>query len=285
MSVEDAVIDDDILNTMTDEERSALQDPDYSAEEIEAMKEIADDSGGDTPDESVVDSKPVEDVKQEDPQETSAEREFSVALKGSLPEGFEETQNRIAGELAGLTAKFRDGEIDVDAFVVENDRLTQERAALYAQQVKAEVMNEITEQTSQQKWQWHVDRYLDKAQREDGVDYRAGEQGADFDRFVRILAEKPENGDKDFDWFLSEAHKRVKVLHGIETKAAAPEQKPASRKPETATMPKTLASVPGGDSAADVAGEYASLDKLEGLELEDALHKMSPAQRERWLRA
>ncbi len=38
---------------------------------------------------------------------------------------------------------------------------------------------------------------------------------ADLDMFVKSLANDAKNGDKPAEWFLVEAHKRVKALHGL----------------------------------------------------------------------
>lgn len=220
-------------------------------------------------------------------------REFSVSLRGNLPENFAERQADLDSQQSDLMNRFKGGDVDADEFVAETNRINAERAEWNAQRVKAEVMNEITEQTAQQKWQWHVDRYIARASKDDGVDYRAGSISEDFDQFVRALASKPENQDKDYDWFLSEAHKRVKVLHGIKGKtddALANNGKPAgsektSRKPPVASIPSTLANVPGGDGPGDVADEFSHIDKLTGLDYERALMKMSPEQRDRYMAA
>ena len=47
----------------------------------------------------------------------------------------------------------------------------------------------------------------------------------------------------------------------------------------------TLAQVPGSDGPGDVAGEFADVLALDGMEYEAAIARMTPAQRERFLRA
>jgi len=132
----------------------------------------------------------------------------------------------------------------------------------------------------------------------EGIDYNKDPaRAADLDTFVKALANNDTNSDKPMSWFLIEAHKRVKALHG-DVAAPAPTPAPApaptaaqaiaaaaaARKPDASAAPKTLAQVPGGDGPGDIAGEFAGLDNLEGDALEDAIARMSPAMREKYSR-
>jgi len=47
-------------------------------------------------------------------------------------------------------------------------------------------------------------------------------------------------------------------------------------------VPKTLAQVPGSDGPGDVGSEFAAVDSLSGDELEDAIARMTPAQRAKY---
>ena len=103
---------------------------------------------------------------------------------------------------------------------------------------------------------------------------------------VRSLARDPKHQDKPPEWFLTEGHKRVKALHGIDAKPAPPAiaDPKASRKPPIDAAPKTLAQVPGSDGPGDVDGnEFSDVDRLTGHAQEGAIRKMSPAQRERYM--
>jgi hypothetical protein len=100
------------------------------------------------------------------------------------------------------------------------------------------------------------------------------------------------------EWFLTEAHRRVRALHGLDAlaaKAPTAEEKPAeakpaepkpvpSRKPPIDAAPKTLAHVPGGPGPGDVGSEFADVLSLDGMEFEQAIARMTPAQRERFAR-
>jgi hypothetical protein len=116
------------------------------------------------------------------------------------------------------------------------------------------------------------------------VDYRTDlAKQRDLDFFIRALANDASNDNRPMVWFMDEAHRRVKVLHGL-SGLSTREQQTAKRKPPVQDLPRTLADVPGSDGPGDVAGEFADIDRLDGFELEAALAKMSPAQREKYER-
>ena len=56
-----------------------------------------------------------------------------------------------------------------------------------------------------------------------------------------------------------------------------------TRKSPVDALPATLAQVPGSDGPGDVSGEFSELDSLEGLDYEQAIAKMTPVQRERFV--
>ena len=132
-------------------------------------------------------------------------------------------------------------------------------------------------------------------------DYRKDtEKWSDLDGFVRSLAARTEYAHQSMDWFLVEAHKRVLALHGMpaapkasdsessaEAKPAlkAMDRNPIDRKPPLDIAPKALAMVPGREGPGDVDGEFADVLALEGLAYEQAIARMSPTERERFLRA
>ena len=304
-------LDQDALNTLTPEELAAINDPEMSPEEIAAMKVVAGDDDDDSDDDDELAAEVADPAKegpepaaakeaaaepapqdkaQEKPVEKSGGAEFVPRFTADLPEDFAAQMDGIKNDARALAQKYKDGEIDFDAYSDELDQINARREALNKLQVKAEIAQDMTAQTEEQRWVFSVNRFCDSVAEKEKIDYRAdAAKQADLDQFVKVLSANPANANQSYDWFLSEAHKRVKALHGIadpappakdETKPTAP----ASRKPPVADLPKTLAHVPGGEGPGDVAGEFASLDSLEGIELESAIAAMTPAQRERYMR-
>ena len=299
-------LDADMLATLTPEERAAIEDDKPSADELAAMQRIADgapdNDDDDDDDDGDAGAAPVENNgAAEAPAAAAATAQAEEAVIPStatpiydakLPTDFDDQVKQLATQEADLKAKFKSGEIDFDEFDLQRGELLSKREELTLARAKAEISQEMTQQTAQTQWKNTIDRFVSSAAKEaGGIDYRKDtEKQADLDQFVKVLAHRDENADKPMDWFLTEAHKRVKALHGLAT--AAPKVDPAeaikaasaARKPPVSAAPATLAQVPGGDGPGDVAGEFADIDALDGEALEMAIAKLSPVQREKWAR-
>ena len=215
-----------------------------------------------------------------------------ATYSAELPADFEAQQQAVATELADLRRQFKDGALEIDDYEDRREALLQQRDDLNRLSTKAEIAAEMRTQTAEQQWEAAIARAFDDAAKPEGgaIDYRTDKaKAADLDQFVRLLGSNPDNAEKDMDWFLQEGHRRVKALHGVApapaaaAAAAAPTPPPTRRAP-VESAPKTLAMVPGADGPGDVAGEFADVDALDGDELEAAIARMSPAQREKFER-
>lgn len=293
---------------LSDEERAAISDG-LDESEIDALKAVAgddgegveDDSGGDEDGES--DDGDQDDGGEEegngqddDGQETEAapvdndEPRRKGGYRAALPEGFAEQVAGIEAEQEALAEQFKAGDIDFDEYRASASALGTRRDALSATRLKAEISAEMEQQSAEQQWQEAVNTLVGRAAAEDKIDYRKdAEKQRDLDVFVKALAGDEKNASKPMRWFLDEAHKRVKALHGVvaaPVPVPTPTPNPAGpRRPNLSAVPKTLAHVPGGDGPGDIGDEFSGIDGLDGMELETAIAKMSPAQREKFARA
>ena len=222
-----------------------------------------------------------------------------------LPEDFDAQVKSLSDKEAELKRQFKAGELEFDDFDVARAALQSERELLTIARTKAEISQEMNAQTAEQLWTHAVNQFMDSTARlseaSGGIDYRKDtEKWSDLDGFVRSLAARNEYAHQSMDWFLEEAHKRVLALHGMSAAAKtsdaessaeakpvmkAMDRKPIDRKPPLDIAPKTLAMVPGGEGPGDVDGEFADVLALEGLAYEQAIARMSPTERERFLRA
>lgn len=288
----------EMLDLMTPEERAAVEDSEYSPEELAAMKGIAGDDDSDDDDEDddqpAAEQKPAEEKADEPPAvEESADSpapesdqgEFKPRYKAELPADFADQVAALNNDMAELANQLRAGEIEFDEYNEKQGELLAKRDELNAVKLKADIAADMGAQNVEQEWEFTVKRFVRATAKSEGIDYsKDAAKQKDLDLFVKALASEESNANQPMDWFLAEAHKRVKALHGIaEAKSEVP-AKP-NRKAPLEAIPKTLAQVPGGDGPGDVADEFSNLDGLEGLALEDALAKMSPAQRERYAQA
>lgn len=290
-----SAVDDELLATLTPEEREAFDASEYDDQEVETLKKIAgeasDEDDADDEDDGDEDAEPpkapASDPVDEPADEPVAAQPVVPHYEAQLPQDYDQQIAELKARDAELRQRFKDGDIDIDERDAGLAELAEQRERLLVLRAKAEISQEMTQQTAAQQWQATINAFVVKAALDDGVDYRKDAALAnDWDQFVRVLSAKPEHADKSMEWFLAEAHKRVMALHGM----AKPAPKDpvadakAKRKPPVDAAPTTLAQVPGSDGPGDVSSEFADIEALDGWELEDAIAKMSPTQRERFLR-
>lgn len=307
-----STLDDELLATLTPEEREAFEASEYDDQEIDTIKKIAgeasdDDDADDEDDENAepVEGKaapkadgaeppkapasdPVDEPADEPADEPVAAQPVVPRYEAQLPQDYDQQIAALKARDAELRQRFKDGDIDIDERDAGLAELAEQRERLLVLRAKAEISQEMTQQTAAQQWQSTINRAIAECARPEngGIDYRKDAVKAqDWDQFVRVLAANPAHADKSMEWFLAEAHKRVMALHGV---ARAPKDPladaKAKRKPPVDAAPTTLAQVPGSDGPGDVSSEFADIEALDGWELEEAIAKMSPAQREKFLR-
>lgn len=293
--------DEHILSTMTDEERATILEQ-QTPEEIAAIAAIAngdedgpddddeDEDNGDTgaadpaaPAAAAAAPAPAADPA---PATPSASDAFQPSYQAKLPDDFAAQESAIKEQNDALAARFKSGDIDFDQYRVEAEALSKSERALDEIRLKATLSQEMTAQTAEQQWNHTVQRFMATTAKDGGIDYsKDPDKQSDLDVFVRTLANDAKNADKPAEWFLAEGHKRVKALHGIGLVAAPPvTDAKNTRKTPLDAAPKTLAQVPGSDGPGDVDGnEFTDVDRLTGDAQEEAIRKMTPAQRERYM--
>ena len=292
--------DDALLATLTPEELAAMAETD--PEEQAALAAVAagatDPASGAAPVEGKSSAEPAATPPAAAPAvvpapapatPTEPERATAApqpAYRAELPADHADKKAETEQAMADLRAKFKAGDIELDAYEAERDRLASEAEALRRAELKAEIAQEMTAQSAEVQWANAI-RAQFNAAKQSGVDYDTDEaKRSDLDTFVRALAAKDENSDKSMDWFLAEAHKRVLALHDIKPSAAtapAPAPKPAAtREAPVAAVVPSMANVPGSSEAVG-SDEFAELDRLDGLELEAALSRLTQAQREKYM--
>lgn len=301
-------LDEHHASTLSDEELSAINGDDLSDEDRDLLQLVAGD-GDDGDDDDEDDDEPADEVATDDDQDGDADPETIAAANADsaaaqppaserqpaasyqaavLPADFQEQISATHTAQSDLLQRFQEGDLEVSEYVAELSKITEQRDALVAARIKAEISHEMEEQASAREWQQAVHRFLDRVAKSEQVDYRTDAARArDLDTFVKVLANDPENAQQSSEWFLQEAHKLVNARRGGTVTATKddPRPRPAPRKPDLKAVPKTLAHVPGSDGPGDVSDEFGNVDALDGLDLESAIARMTPAQREKYARA
>jgi hypothetical protein len=309
-------MDPDSWATMSDEEKAGIAGVDYTPAELATMERLAQAPAGsdeDDDDDEVAGADaggaaaaaasaekpaggeagaeagtPGEDTAQEQSASQVEPNPVAPVYKASLPEDFNARVEAVQAKEAEVWAKFEAGDLTREELQAELRKVNAEQSELSTIKLKADLSNEMNAQSAQTQWESAVNRALKEFAKPEhgGIDYaKDAAKLADFDQFVKVLANKPENESRSMDWFLQEAHKRVRALHGINAAPAkndALEQAKERRKPDLKVVPASLAQVPGGDGPGDVGSEFADVDQLEGDALEDAIRAMSPERRQRY---
>ena len=298
-----ATYSEEDLATLTPEERAVILDDDGAAEaNAKALAKIAgeddddeDDEDGDTGDAGQVDAEVI-DVKfteketapvvAEKAAAPEREEKFRPTYQADVPADIDQRLSGIDTDIDALTAQFKAGDIDFDEHQAQTRALEATRRDLSNAKTKAEISREMSTQAANQEWQFTVKSFMKNTAKDGGTDYQKDPvKHADLDSFVKILAHNPAHEGRDQEWFLHEAHKRVNALHGV---AQAASKTPiadakAARKVDLSNAPKSLSQVPGSDGPGDIGDEFASIDALSGDKLEQAIARMSPAQRDKYM--
>lgn len=297
-----STLDDELLATLTPEERDAFEASEYDEQELDTIKKIAgeasDDDDADDEDDEDEDAEPVEgkaapkadDADHQRVDEQAAEAKPATddvpapaRYDDQLPSDYDDKIAALKARDAELRQRFKDGDIDIDERDAGLAEIAAEREQLLIQKAAAETLARINEQNQRQAQADYERRFVERV-KADGIDYT---QRRNINLFNTLLAElQEEHGDKGRDWLWNEAHKAVMRARGILRQASADPVTEAarSRKPPVDAAPKTLAQVPGSDGPGDVSDEFSDVLALDGLEFEEAIARMSPAQRERFLR-
>lgn len=193
----------------------------------------------------------------------------------------------LKSQLTEATKKYADGDLSQEDFLARQEAINEQRAELRQQHDRAVMAQTINEQTSQQLWSAHQREFFDqeasKALYGDQVMYAA------LNAAVINLAAKPENAGRSGAWMLKEADRMVRARFQPAAKPAEDPSKPKGdkpkdRKPDLSQVPTTLAQLPAAAAAETGTDEFAHLDNLSGIELENALARLTPDQEARYLR-
>lgn len=189
-----------------------------------------------------------------------------------------------------LRKRWSNGELDDEEYNAQAEKLDAERDEAAAAQIRAQLRNEISQETAQQSFAFQRNLFLKTMERTDGVPYLSNEiVRSAFDRELSKAGKRAveSNPDATAEELFAEADKAVREqfaalgsTFGKKPAAASAAATAAAAAPRN--VPKTLASMP---AAAPIdTGSQAQLSQLATLEGEDfemAVAKLAPAERRR----
>ena len=190
-----------------------------------------------------------------------------------------------------LRKRWSNGEMDDEEYNAQAEKLDAERDEAAAAQIRAQLRNEISQETAQQSFVFQRGLFLKTIERTDGVPYVSNEiVRSAFDRELSKAGQRAvkDNPDATAEELFAEADKAVREQFAalgttFGKKAAAPTAAASAAAAATPrNVPKTLANMP---AAAPIdTGSQAQLSQLATLEGEDfemAVAKLAPAERRR----
>lgn len=255
---------------LTEEERAAIEDGDE--DERQRLAAVVGDDDDDAP----------ETARH---QEREQEAPPAVPYRSAPPADLADREQRLRDRKAAALRMWESGEISAAAYHGELDAVTGGMLELERVRTKAEISQEMAQQTyrsavdrANHRWNDAQATFFD-AQARAGVDYRNNPTAfGQLDRFIRVLAADEGNNDKPMSWFLQEAHRSVQALRGAGGKAGGEDRVRAHRERE---QRDTHVEVGRGRDDGDGFGD---VDSLDGFEFEDAVARMSASERARFVR-
>ena len=282
------------INGADDADEAELID-DALGEELKADDDgDADDDGGNINDSD--DSDNENDSADEDASASAQDdgNEYAVNDSAFVPqptappvENYTGRMQEFSKQKEALLERLRDGDIDIEEYEKSKNTIIEQEFELKLAHRDYENSIRQQQETAKQKWEWEQEQFFEneanKIYRDEGILGTA--MSAALNKKVIELANDPANVKRSGTWFLNEADRQVREAMNM-----APQKqtagKPNNRKPDLTSIPKTLSNLPAAESTETGNGEFAYLDKLEGVELEQALAAISrdPAKEARYLR-
>ena len=263
---------------LSEEEIAAMED-ELSEGELSASEPQGDDDLDDA-DDAQDDAGEVEaDTVDDEPEVAAApaekavepqEREASPAAPSKL--------DALTAELAEVKQKFDDGDLSIDEYIEERDRVS--RAI-----VKAELKAELASDAVAQTWERSQKDFLGQNAylRDNDVIYDA------FAMQVNKLLADPKSASRSDDALLAAAKQKVDAAFGVKPsepsrkKDESPVRDAKREAADRSKSPKTLRDIPAAAAADDVEqSPFAYLDRLSGDDLEAALMKLSDDDQRRY---
>ena len=221
-------------------------------------------------------------------------KQSSVRMDVKPVEDFDNKIADVNKKLDDLVEQLDNGDITLKEYSIESRKLQKEETELTLQQREAlnasnfnKRLDEADAENANKQWASTVDKFL--RQESNSLYTSNNELNAALDKTVKYLATTEPEADPSY--YLEESDRilraRYPKLFGDTTKTVEEPKKATSRKPDLTDIPKTLSNLPSADTNETDGGEFAYLDRLTGLKLEQALTLINkdPAKEERYTRS
>jgi len=206
---------------------------------------------------------------------------FIPQYRAEPVEDYDEKLSGYTKEKSDLRQQFQDGDLTLEEYEEKREAVSRQELDLREQRFKSEFAAEQNQQTAEQRWEWEQEQFFEAK----GNDiYQDELLTAALDTAIKKLAADEANANKKPGWFLKEADRQVRERFKLGKTDETPKPNKRRREIDKTDIPPTLSSMPAAEQADPGAeDEFAHLDKLDGMELESELAKMSDEQQNRYL--
>lgn len=264
---------------LSSEELAAIDDElDDSAD----LTDDGDDAADDDTDEVAVQAEESTEPEKEAEAEAEPEKAEAAPVEEAVPQQQEDVQasplDDLNAELATIKQKFDDGDISIDEYIDERDRIS--RAI-----VKAELKAEIASDEVAKSWERSQSDFLKQNGylRENDIVYDA------FAMQVNKILQTPKSRSMTDEEVLAAAKQKVDAAFGRapepHKKSESPVKKAKAEAADTSRVPQSLRGIPVAEPHDVDGSKFAYLDKLSGVEFEAAIAKLSSDDAARWARS
>ena len=264
-----------------------------SSEELAAIDDELDDSADLTDDGDDADDDDADEVAAQTEESTEPEKEAEAEPEKAEPAEVAPVEEVVPkqqevpmasplddlnAELATIKQKFDDGDISIDEYIDERDRIS--RAI-----VKAELKAEIASDEVAKSWERSQSDFLKQNGylRENDIVYDA------FAMQVNKILQTPKSRSMTDEEVLTTAKQKVDAAFGRapepHKKSESPVKKAKSEAADTSRVPQSLRGIPVAEPHDVDGSKFAYLDKLSGVEFEAAIAKLSSDDAARWARS
>ena len=281
------------LAGLTDEERAALEDEDGAGDPSvaedgsaaeETTEEVSDEAGETELDkeaspEAALDDGNTDAAETDEGEPAAQQAPIYVA---EAPADAESRLAQIAADKAALVEQFDDGELTGKEYQQQLDALAKEERAIERQLDKAQIAAEMEQQRITNERNATISGFLSEA----GIPWDDNHPAfAAFNKFVIKAANDQANANLGTREILEKAYEGYSELFGAAKRETVkdPAKPTVVKKPINA--PKTLAKIPAAEMTdTDEGNRFAHLDRMDPVSRENALSKLSDADRENYLR-
>lgn len=210
-----------------------------------------------------------------DPQQAPIAR-----YNAEIPKDHQHRRAELVKEKAELLKKLMDGDLDSDAYVAEELRISTALDDLTAQRIRAETLLEANQQQQQHEQAQAIQSLIRRAK--STIDYVTDAKAQrQFDAALSVILAGNE-GEDSYVEMVEQAHRMVLSARGITQQADVKPTAAPPRKPD-GQVPVTLRGIPAAATPNANGDIMDQIGRLAGQEYEDAFARLSPAQRARLL--